>query len=62
MNSIDWITVIACIIASAITVQIIMKYNIKKLNKILHDFEHDIIETCTSEVAKYIDKFRRHKY
>lgn len=58
MNSIDWITVIACIIASAITVQIIMKFNIKKLNIILHNFEHDIIETCTTEVSKYIKNIK----
>ena len=54
MNSIDWITVIACTIASAITVQIVIKMNIKKLNIVLHDFEHDVIEACTTEIVNYI--------
>lgn len=56
MKNIDWVTVIACVISSAITVQSIMKFNIKKLNMIFQDFEHDIIDTCTTEVANYIKK------
>lgn len=54
MNNIDCRTVIVWVCASAVTVQIIIKINIKKLNNILHEFQQDIIETCTNEVANYI--------
>lgn len=47
-------TVIVSIIISAITAQSIVLINMNILGKKLRQFQNDIIETCTSEVAKYV--------
>lgn len=55
MINVDWCTVIVSIISSSITVQIIMKINMKKLNKMLQNFRYDVIDTCTTEVSNYVN-------
>lgn len=55
MNGINITTVIASIIVSAITAQIVFIINSKFLNKKLQKFQEDTIESCTDSVADYIN-------
>ena len=54
MENINWVTVIVSTIFSAITVQTILIINIKKLQKNILEFQKNIIEACTDEVAEYV--------
>ncbi|WP_252224337.1 MULTISPECIES: hypothetical protein [unclassified Clostridium] len=56
MENINWMTVIVSAIISAITVQILLIINIKKLQKKILEFQKDTIEACTDEVADFIRK------
>ncbi|NFR85697.1 hypothetical protein FDE85_02640 [Clostridium botulinum] len=56
MGNINWMTVIVSTIISAITVQILLIINIKKLQKNILEFQKDTIEACTDEVAEYVSK------
>ncbi|MBY7007890.1 hypothetical protein FDA25_17980 [Clostridium botulinum] len=56
MLAINWMTVIVSTIISAITVQILLIINIKKLQKNILEFQKDTIEACTDEVAEYVSK------
>ncbi len=56
MENINWMTVIVSTIISSITVQIILKISIKKLQKKILEFQKNTIEACTDEVSEYIQK------
>lgn len=55
MNYIKWETVIVCIVMSSITAYIIVVINLRNLSNKLNEFREDMIETCTTEVAKCVD-------
>lgn len=56
MNHINWNVVIVNILISTITTQIVVNINIKFLYKQLIKFRHDIVESCTDEVAEFVKK------
>lgn len=59
MVYINWGTVVASIITSAITVQIIISINKRLLSKKLLKFQSYTIEACTDEVSRYVNTLFR---
>lgn len=55
MNNINLMTVIVSMIISSITAYITTTINLLNLSNKLKDFREDMIETCTREVANYVD-------
>lgn len=56
LGNINCLTVIASVIMSVITVQIISIINIKRLQKKILEFKKDTVEACTDEVAVCVYK------
>ncbi len=54
MRNMNWNAVIANVLISAITAEIITSINIKLLYKKFIELKSDIIEGCTDEVARFI--------